>query len=152
MRTMFMSLFMLLSFNFAQAANEILVCAFTEPFFTVTYNATTKEVTYTGMDMYDELSEEFMVLTLATNAKFEAVPQIDVNGEEYVYPTAGSQFKLLDDKGDLLVDLTLSYLGSDGMSDFIYPFDAVHASGHVGGCYSTTAPLIDPNEIFENLK
>lgn len=131
---------------------EILVCSFTEPFFTITYNASTKEITYTGVDMYDELNNEFMVLTLATQAQFVALPQTDVNGQEYIYPTNGSQFQLLDDSGNMVVELTLSYLGSDGMSDFIYPFDAVHSSGHVGGCYSTSAPLIDATEIYENLK
>lgn len=154
MKKIILSLVVLCGFAtsaFATSQEEVLVCSFTEPFFTIVYNADTNLVTYTGVDMYDELNEDFMVLTLATQARFEAVPSVDTEGNEYIYPTQGSEFRLLDDKGDVIVTLTLSYQGSDGMSDFLYPFDAIHSSGHVGGCYSTSAPLIDPLDIYEQL-
>lgn len=151
MKKVLIGLFIIFGFM-TQAQAEVLVCSFTEPFFTITYNADTKEVTYTGVDMYDELNDDFMVLTLATQAQFVAVPQVSADGTQYVYPTQGSEFKLLDDNGDLIVTLHLSYQGSDGMSDFLYPFDAVHSTGHIGGCYSTSAPLIDPQDIYEQLK
>ena len=88
---------------------------------------------------------------MATQAQFVAVPYADPAGGEYIYPMLGSEFRVLDDNGDVIVTLTLSYQGSDGMSDFIYPFDAIHSSGHVGGCYSTSAPLVDPQDIYDQL-
>lgn len=107
--------------QFAQA--DIIKCVFTEPFYGLTYSTTQSTLTK------DEFADDGNpVLTKTKNVSFQI-------------KDAG-RFDLMDSKGKVLVELHLNKNGSDGMSDRVYPYEAIvmgedgKPTLSVGGCTS----------------
>lgn len=93
---------------------ETFKCVFTEPFFTINYDTTTQ--------------------LMKIDAAVEEANQV-IKGVQFQVKQDG-QFVLKDKKGKTLLTMTLDNQGSDGMSDFTYPYSAI-ANGFYGGCESS---------------
>ncbi len=104
-------------FSFAGHA-DIIQCTFTEPFVDSTYSMTNSTLTY---------------------EVFEGQKKIMV-GVSFQIKGPGL-FELVQN-GRVIQTLSLNFLGSDGMSDMVYPYevkDESNVTGHgslVGGCTS----------------
>ena len=116
MKNLLLALSSLIVFSTAAKA-ETFKCVFTEPFFSFTYS-TSKETL--SINIMGEKK------TIMKKVSF----QIDAKGS-YLLKSAN---------GKLLATLTLDNNGSDGMSDYVFPFTALYNEGehsHYGGCDST---------------
>lgn len=108
---------LLIGSSLAQA--DIIKCSFTEPFINTVYSMSQQSLTMTSPD-----SEK----TVIKNVSF----QIKGAGE----------FELLTKDGKLLQKLTLNHMGSDGMSDEVFPYSVTEYSVPgtenklTGGCSS----------------
>ena len=89
---------------------ESIYCSFTEPFITVIYNSDTSMVKVNSMEEGD--------FELKVNVEFQP-------GGKIVLTDA-------DKTHSLLIDTSRE--GNDGMSDYIYPFEANLDGGMWGGC------------------
>ena len=102
------------------AQADIIVCHFTEPFFSLRYSTTTGELL---RSMFDGNAE---VISVTKNVSFQI--------------TGPNRFELLSEDKKVLLKLDLNFKGSDGMSDTEYPYDAQYpydeTSSHWGGCES----------------
>ena len=103
----------------ANSSADIIKCDFTEPFYTITYSMAQQSLTIEGYSVPKEVIKRVSF-------------QIKGPGD----------FELLDKNNKLLMKLELNYQGSDGMSDFIYPYKATYlplrdANNYgIGGCTS----------------
>jgi uncharacterized membrane protein len=131
------------------AEKDILSCSFTEPFFSLNFDANTGIVQYVGVENYDEATGEFVPQTLSTNGRLAPVVPAGETSE-YFYAVFGSQFELKDENDKVLMALTLDMNGTDGMSDNTYPFSAIYQGFH-GGCETEKYPAVNSVEIFEGL-
>jgi hypothetical protein len=91
---------------------ETFNCVFTEPFISFTYSTANRNLILKDYD--------FKVKTIR-----------NVNLE-----VTGPNAFALKKNGVVLAKLSLDYAGSDGMSDFVYPY-SVEYEGLVGGCESS---------------
>jgi len=108
---------------------EILTCHLTEPFITYKFNPVKKTLTqsYYGGDGPT-------TQTLSENAFFQSMQEEDKDGE------LQSKYRVVDQKtGKVFINLTLDNNGSDGMSEYDYPYSA-KIGPHHGGCESSSAP------------
>lgn len=112
---------------------DTIVCSFTEPFFTITIEPNGKMVR-TEPDWEGDLSPKDTVIT--TNAR------VELKRIEVLSPVAHTPiYSVRDGKNELMV-LDLNYQGGDGMSNTIYPYDAMirvgasNESTMYGGCSS----------------
>lgn len=131
------------------AGTDTLYCSFTEPFFSVTYEAKTGLISYTGVEDYDPVTDTFPSVTLSSNGYLK--PIFSADADDDFYSIQGSQFELVDgDTNTVLMTLTLDMQGQDGMSDQIYPFSAVYKS-YIGGCYTDKYPAVNTVDIYMGL-
>ncbi|KYG69033.1 hypothetical protein [Bdellovibrio bacteriovorus] len=108
MKSVILSAALMLSVTSAQA--ESIYCTFTEPFLSVSYNSDTNKVKITSPD------NGGAELNAIVKYKQGGVIRFEVEGlTQYL-------------------DLYLNKEGSDGMSDFIYPFEGVISEQLYGGC------------------
>lgn len=121
---------------------EVLVCDFTEPFFNIKFDPATKIVTYIGVDTYSDDDGTFDEVILAKNAK---LVETTTTG-----PVVGSEYSLRDENDKELVKLALTFRGSNGMSDHIFPFDAWYGP-HMGACETKSAPAVDTFQLMDGL-
>ena len=116
MKNLFLAISTLIVFS-ATAKAETFNCVFTEPFFSFTYS-TSKETL--SLNVMDEKKSVIKKVSF----------QIDDKGS-YLLKSA---------TGKLLATLILDNNGSDGMSDYVFPFTALYVEGDqplYGGCDST---------------
>ncbi len=99
--------------GFVQA--DIIKCSFTEPFINLEYSMTQSSLKVSGAD-------------IATYSVKNVSFQIFGPGS----------FELWDRNKNALVTLQMDFDGSDGMSDFMYPYSAIYNGQH-GGCSSNFA-------------
>ncbi|MNT12359.1 hypothetical protein D3C72_1472840 [compost metagenome] len=92
------------------ALAESIYCTFTEPFMTVVYNSDTNTVKVTDPEEGDQEM------------------QVTVEFQQ------GGVLMLMDLDKTHALKIDLNREGSDGMSDFIYPFEATLDGGLYGGC------------------
>ncbi|WP_413585905.1 hypothetical protein [Bdellovibrio sp. HCB274] len=97
-----------LSSHAAQA--EKIYCAFTEPFINITYNSDTNKVVRSSPGSADVVG--------VANVIFHKEGKIAIN--------------IVGINNTVLIDTTKE--GSDGMSDYIYPFEAIIDGTLYGGC------------------
>ncbi|MCB0349364.1 MAG: hypothetical protein KDD37_11050 [Bdellovibrionales bacterium] len=115
---------------------DVLKCDFTEPFITVVYNANTGLVTSSGMEERAEI--------LSNDASL-----VPVDAEEN--GVVDSSYNLVDNTtGKTILSLKLSFKGSNGMSDHMYPFDGTY-NDMLGGCSTKKAPAVEPYGLIESL-
>lgn len=131
---------------FAPAAfAETLDCSFTEPFFNLEYNSRTQVLKRTEPD-WNNNAGKTVTRVVARNVR--VVPLSNVKTNEL---TSFTRFALIGRDGKVHLRLTLNYQGSNGMSDTIYPYDAVipgsrsSANNGVGGCASSSLAAIETN-------
>jgi len=104
------------------AQADIIKCSFTEPFLNVTYSMTQSK------------------LTIQTPEGTSSVKNVS-----FQIKGAGN-FELFDENNNVLMTLTLDGQGSDGMSDYTYPYTAEFANAStwanagIGGCSSNFLP------------
>jgi hypothetical protein len=140
MKKLFFAL-VLSAISFSSQA-ETLRCVFTEPFFNITYNTETKVTTYTGVELYNEETGEFDSVVLSEGTRFVST---DSNPG-----VKGSEYALVSDEGKEILKLKLTFEGSDGMSDYVFPFDAWYGD-FWGACETDSAPAINTFEVIELL-
>ena len=121
-------------------ALDKLTCNFTEPFITVQYDANTKVVTKTGVENYDEATDDFIAVVLSENAEIRLAAPDQVGIYDLVDVATGT----------ILLSMELNGNGTDGMSDQLYPFSAVYQNIY-GGCSTDTAPVVDTIKVMEQL-
>jgi hypothetical protein len=56
----------------------------------------------------------------------------------------------LEAGGEVVLDITISGQGSDGMSARFYPMAGAYGR-HTGGCEASSAPSFDLYDLYENL-
>lgn len=145
------NLFTILSEARAQTPEpEVLTCLFVEPTFSITFDSETKHVLYEGDDPFDETNATPVKLTLSE--KGQLVTKGSVYSSAGFLPQIGYQAFLFDEKNQLILEMKLTFDGSDGETQKFYPFEAIHSTGHNGACYSTSALPVDPVHMFERLR
>lgn len=116
-----------------------LICHFTEPFFTITYDSRTGTVVRTSFDVADPDTGKPIPEILAEGATLRAVPSDDYRR------------KLKLEKGsETILDLKLTGQGSDGMSESLYPFEAMYGVRD-GGCSTDKYPSYDIHDLLEDI-
>ena len=111
----------------ASAHADIIRCTFTEPFLSTEYSMA---------------QQSLSILSPGEDGKGvrQTIRGVSL---QIVGPTAKkpgpARFELRDAKGKILQKLILNHDGSDGMSDFEYPYEAEYR-GLTGGCYSNALP------------
>ncbi len=112
--------FILLTSLFAFSAKaDIIKCSFTEPFYSTQYSMVQQSLTI------ERANGSTQVIR---NVSFQIM--------------GPGRFELWDRSRRVLMEMNLNYNGSDGMSDFSYPYSAVSTrtvsgfSDHYGGCTS----------------
>lgn len=114
----------LLLTSFAKA--DIIKCVFTEPFINTTYSMTQSTLTYTGIDHFKKVYK---------NVSFQI--------------KAPGVFELVR-HGVVMQTLKLTFHGSDGMSDLIYPYEVKDShpiltpTNGIGGCTSNYLHTTEP--------
>lgn len=121
---------------------EVLVCDFTEPFFNIKFDPVTKVVTYMGIDTYNRGDGTFDEVILAKNAK---LVETTTTG-----PVIGSEYSLRKEDDTELMKLALTFRGSNGMSDHVYPFEAWYGP-YMGACETKSAPAVDTFALIDGL-
>ena len=113
-------------------------CVFTEPFYTLTFDTESGTVTELTNDVEDPVTGK-------------AVPQIVAVGAKLSVPDPNDFFTLRLGKGsETILELHLNGQGSDGMSEFYFPFEAKRG-GNDGGCDTIKHPAYDPYDVLEEL-
>jgi len=122
------------------AAAGVLTCSFTEPFFTIAFDSATGVVTFASPDEMEPDTGKIVPKVIAEGAKL-------TRADEWVdYPTL-----TLDGKdGKRILEVRMTGLGSDGMSEFVFPMEGTYGT-NVGGCEATKAPAYDLFELYEDL-
>jgi len=122
MKTLIVAALALLSLSPAARA-ESFVCSFTEPFFTLTYDTTSRKLV---------VSDDVMnKVKTYRETEFKIMPK--------------GNFALVSPKGALLLSMKLTHEGSDGMGPTIYAYEATTkliggANNGEGGCSSSMLP------------
>lgn len=121
------------------AAAGTLICSFTEPFFSIAFDSATGKVVETSADVFDPGTGQPVPTVLAEHARLRvADPQRD-------------PFSLvLENGGETILVLQLTGHGSDGMSDNLFPFQAMRG-GRDGGCETYKYPAFDTYELLLDL-
>lgn len=143
----FIATLLVASSALATGINESVVCSFTEPFISYTFNPSTNSVVLTNM------GEETTTYENATIKKVADVVLYEGYEVNYSYGT----WQMQDSMGNALVTFALDFSGSDGMSDQQYPFTGVTGEGTsvgftlVGGCYSASNPPVDAYGVIDSI-
>lgn len=101
---------------FASAQADVIKCTFTEPFISLEYSMTQSSLKISGADI--------STYTIK-NVSFQIF--------------GPGSFELWDKNKNAVVILQMDFNGSDGMSDYTYPYSASY-DGVQGGCTSNFAP------------
>ncbi len=104
--------FIAASLFITSAQADIIKCSFTEPFINFEYS-----MTQSAMKVNDANYGEYTIKNVSFQIK------------------GPGQFQLFDKNNNVIVNLTLDNEGSDGMSDYTYPYTA-QWDGLWGGCTS----------------
>lgn len=124
-------------FTLSVAQADTLICYFTEPFFNVVYDTDTKTLHIRQLVAGENQNQ---VLTFK-NVELKRLPQLEPTPLQ-----SYAQYELQADTGETLLSLILNYRGSDGMSDFLYPYEAIH-NRYYGGCESKSLSRVS---LYEN--
>lgn len=127
------------------AKAEVYSCSFTEPFFSISIDSATGMVTRTEPDWESETGEEITTV-VSTDASVMSTME---DGIETLYVVPKGQ--------PAIMRLALTWQGSDGMSDMIFPYDGQllspdadsHANHLLGGCESTSKKARMPDGMEE---
>ena len=137
MRHLLAGLALLLTGIEAQAG--VLSCAFTEPFFDITFDSATGVVTRISADETDPDTGKPIPKVLARGARLELLDR----------DSTGQKLRLAN-AGETLLELQVTMQADDGMSDNTYPMEGKYGS-NTGGCYTDKFPPFNPYEMLEGL-
>jgi len=124
-----------------QKTKDILKCSFTEPFYSLEFDANTGVVTSITPSAQDKNGTASEII--ASSARL-------VSEDENKTGMIDSEYKIIDSEKGEILELELSLEGSDGMSELIYPFEVQHGQ-NVGGCSTETVKLIDTQKAVQRL-
>ena len=114
-------------------------CSFTEPFFTITWDSGTGRVIELSADVTDPDTGKPVPTVVSEHARLR-VP--DPTGDPY-------RLLLADDK-ETILELKLTGLGNDGMSENLFPFEARRGTLD-GGCDTLKFPRYETYELLQDL-
>ena len=114
-------------------------CSFTEPFFTITWDSESGRVIELSADVTDPDTGNPVPTVLSDHANLR-VP--DPTGEPF-------RLVLADDK-ETILELKLTGIGNDGMSENLFPFEARRGTLD-GGCDTARFPRFDTYELLQDL-
>lgn len=124
------ALLLALTLSSPAAMAQAITCSFTEPFFQMVVSEQKRTITFTSAD--EPAPVLYPILRIARHG----------NETRVVYLNGARKISVLVFKRD--------GKGSDGMSDYTYPYSAQISRGAMGafhgGCYSASEPPRDPNE------
>lgn len=130
----------------ATAFAGTLRCSFTEPFFTIEFDSKTKVVMYTSPNEFDDVTGEIKPRVLAEGARLRR-PGAWQDVPKLVLEKPG---KSASDPFETIVELSVTGNGSDGMSEFVFPFEGRYGQ-NVGGCDTGKAPAYDLYEVYQDV-
>lgn len=137
------------------SGGDILTCHFSDADnpnsqpFDIEYNSSSKTIKYFDMDFSNPNPED---KTLAESGQWLPVLEKQQSLENF-QPQMGQKFELMNDKQEVLIEVTLDYNAQKQFPYKIYPFTAVYLANNQSGlCESTSAPAIDPSSLYNNLK
>lgn len=107
---------------------DIIRCSFTEPFISFEYSMT--QSTLTEIDPVSEYPKTLKRVTKAVSFQI----------------LGAGTFELWDKNKNVVARLNLNNNGSDGMSDYVFPYD-VEYKGLYGGCESNFLHAYIPAEL-----
>ena len=114
-------------------------CSFTEPFFTITWDSADGRVIELSADVTDPDTGKPVPTILSEHAKL-SVPD----------PTGDPYRLILGDDNETILELNLTGLGNDGMSESRFPFEARRGKLD-GGCDTARYPAFDPYQLLQDL-
>lgn len=145
MKKLIMALATVVSFSATAAdVKENLICSFTEPFISYTYNPNDNTV------LFDGLGEEVEVYTNVTVTEIPDEPLYEGHFDESTRRWSYGSWEIKTSEGETLVKFSLDFGGSDGMSDLNFAFTGVAIQGFseerplIGGCRSESLPALHP--------
>jgi hypothetical protein len=114
-------------------------CSFTEPFFSITWDSQTGQAVELSADVTDPDTGKPVPTTLSEHARLRVPDPI------------GDPFRLIlaDDK-ETILELKLTGIGNDGMSENLFPFEARRGTLD-GGCDTARFPRFDTYELLQDL-
>jgi len=121
--------------------NRVLNCTFTEPFYDITLDLDTGKLSQIDIDWENtEDGIEYITTVLDENSSIVTTPI--TNG------IAIKARSSVDNK--VLVDAKLTYNGSNGMSDHLYPFEVIHMNAERGPQYGgCTLGALEPYDAYQ---
>ena len=121
-------------------------CSFTEPWFTIDFDSATGKVTYVSPDEFDEATGQPKPRVIAEGARVRR-PGAWQDVPKLVLEKPG---KSLTDPYVPIVEMSVTGQGSDGMSDFNFPFEGKYEQW-AGGCDTDKAPAYDMAEVYQGI-
>ncbi|MGD9914465.1 MAG: hypothetical protein AB7S80_10320 [Rhizobiaceae bacterium] len=121
-------------------------CSFTEPFFSIEFDSATKVVTFVSPNEADPQTGEIKPRVIAEGARirrpgaWQDAPKLVLEGPSKANASAFEP----------IVEMSVTGQGSDGMSDFTFPFEGRYGQ-NVGGCETSKAPAYDMYEVYEDI-
>ena len=113
-------------------------CSFTEPFFSIVFDSATGKVTELSADVTDPDTGK-------------PIPNVLAESGARLVRAADDAMSFRLVKGDeTILDLKLTGNGSDGMSDNLFPFEAMRGSND-GGCETAKYPAFRTYELLQDL-
>lgn len=129
-----------------QASAGTLRCSFTEPFFSIDFDSATGIATFTSADEADPETGEIKPRIIAEGARIRRPGDwVDVPKLVLEVPA-----KAAGQEPEIILEIAVTGNGSDGMSDFVFPFEGRYGR-LVGGCEAGKAPAYDMYEVYQDL-
>lgn len=125
MKAVFFSLMIL---GCLKARADIINCIFTEPFFNIVIDTDARVMTRIAPD-WDNPDGEIKSTVVSSEVEVFEISSIEISHVVKV-----PRYQVVADGKNKMI-LELSYQGSDGMSDFVYPYSTNYDSIY-GGCES----------------
>ena len=134
MKTLLASLVLIFAVN---ASADVINCSFTEPFYNIEINTEAKTLSKIEPDFE---SEEGGIITtvLSKNIEIKKLESTIVSSAVEI-----PRYQVIVDGVEGMI-LDLDYKGSDGMSDFVYPYSTKHGE-NFGGCQSDKVKRLNSN-------
>lgn len=123
------------------AQADVLKCSFTEPFYSLEFDTAVGALQKTEPDMSNTSTGDLITTVLA-----KGVTVKELTPSQRTPLATFARYALVDTTGKELLTLELNYEGSDGMSEWIFPYDA-EMDGHRGGCESDVLKGISPEPL-----
>jgi hypothetical protein len=122
-------------------------CSFTEPFFVIHFDSATGKVVLTSPDEFDETGK-LVPRVLSETARIRR------SGVWNTYETYFLETPAKDatTPPEIILEIRVTGMGEDGMSDVVFPFEGRYGEGKlIGGCEASKAQAYDIHEVYQDI-